>query len=135
MEVPDYNYLRNLLKSVIKKTGRNIDFFYDWCSQKPNIRKDDLIYTNDYKIKYNGPNEWLNNFKPQINDLNEDENDENKLDDNENNDNKKVINSHNINNSNLNHTHHHHRSESNNLSTKCLDSGGKKYLPFKSLKK
>ena len=135
MEVPDYNYLRNLLKSVIKKTGGNIDFFYDWCSQKPNIRKDDLIYTNDYKIKYNGPNEWLNNFKPQISDLNEDENDENKFDDNENNDNKKVINSHNINNSNLNHTHHHHRSESNNLSTKCVDSDSKNNLPFTKIKK
>ena len=135
MEVPDYNYLRNLLKSVIKKTGGNIDFFYDWCSQKPLIRKDDLIYTNDYKIKYNGPNEWLNNFKPQISDLNEDENDENKFDDNENNDNKKVINSHNINNSNLNHTHHHHRSESNNLSTKCVDSDSKNNLPFTKIKK
>ena len=59
-EVPDYNYLKNLLKNVIKKSGFKIDFFYDWCSQKPNIEEDDLIYTNDYKIKYNGPYEWLN---------------------------------------------------------------------------
>ena len=59
-EVPDYNYLKNLLKNIIKKSGFKIDFFYDWCSQKPNIEKDDPIYTNDYKIKYNGPYEWLN---------------------------------------------------------------------------
>ena len=60
-EVPDYNYLKNLLKSVIKKAGFTIDFFYDWCKQKPMIKSDDPIYTNDYKIEYNGKVEWLVN--------------------------------------------------------------------------
>ena len=63
-EVPNYNYLRNLLKTIIKKSGSTIDFFYDWCTTKPHIKPDDPIYTNDYKIVYNGPNEWLNNNMP-----------------------------------------------------------------------
>ena len=132
-EVPDYNYLRNLLKNVIKKSGFTIDFYYDWFSQKPNIKSDDIIFTNDYKIKYNGPHEWLNNFEPDIKDLNEDEND-NKFTNNNNNITKKIINSHVINNSNLyhnhNHNHNHHKTESNNLSTKCVDSDSKKNLFF-----
>ncbi len=47
-EVPDYNYLRNLLKNVIKKSNFTIDFSYDWCTHKPNIKKDDIVFTNDY---------------------------------------------------------------------------------------
>ena len=69
-QVPDYSYLRNLLKRVIEKNGDTIDFFYDWCSKKPKIKSDDIIYTNNYKIKYNGPNEWLNNFEPYKKSLN-----------------------------------------------------------------
>ena len=136
-QVPDYNYLRNLLKRVIKKNGDTIDFFYDWCSQKPNIKSDDIIYTNDYKIQYNGPNEWLNNFEPYKKSINENENsdddDDNEDKNKENNNNKKNHNFTGINKSNLSHSHN--RVESNNLSTKCIDSDSKKYLPFKSLKK
>ena len=143
-EVPDYSYLRDLLKNVIQKSGFTIDFFYDWCTQKPNIKNDDIIFTNDYKIKYNGPNEWLNNLEPNTKDLNEeedrneDEND-NKYSNKLNNTNKKISSSHVIKNSNLsqnyNHYHNHHKSESNNLSTKCIDSDSKKNIPFGSLKK
>ena len=68
-EVPDYNYLKNLLKNIIKKSGFKIDFFYDWCSQKPNIEEDDPIYTNDYKIKYNGPYIWLNKSEEDKEDI------------------------------------------------------------------
>ena len=136
-QVPDYNYLRNLLKRVIKKNGDTIDFFYDWCSQKPNIKSDDIIYTNDYKIQYNGPNEWLNNFEPYKKPINENENsdddDDNEDKNKENNNNKKNHNFTGINKSNLSHSHN--RVESNNLSTKCIDSDSKKYLPFKGLKK
>ena len=136
-QVPDYNYLRNLLKRVIKKNGDTIDFFYDWCSQKPNIKSDDIIYTNDYKIQYNGPNEWLNNFEPYKKSINEKENsdddDDNEDKNKENNNNKKNHNFTGINKSNISHSHN--RVESNNLSTKCIDSDSKKYLPFKSLKK
>ena len=136
-QVPDYNYLRNLLKRVIKKNGDTIDFFYDWCSQKPNIKSDDIIYTNDYKIQYNGPNEWLNNFEPYKKSINENENsdddDDNEDKNKENNNNKKNHNFTGINKSNISHSHN--RVESNNLSTKCIDSDSKKYLPFKSLKK
>ena len=60
MDVPDYEYLRNLLKSVIEHEHKVIDFHYDWLQKKPNIRPDDLIYTNDYNIKYDGDNVWLN---------------------------------------------------------------------------
>ena len=139
-EVPDYSYLRNLLKNIIKKSGFTIDFFFDWCTQKPEIKNDDIIYTNDYKIKYNGPYVWLNSNEPDTKDLNEDEDkyedeNDNKYSNKYNNSNKKRTNSHVINNSNLNQNHNHHKSESNNLSTKCLDSDSKKNLPFSSLKK
>ena len=124
-EVPNYNYLRNLLKSIIKKSGSTIDFYYDWCTSKPNIKPDDPIYTNDYKIEYNGSHEWLNNTDLKNNGLEETDNHE---------DYKHVSkgslinNSHGINNS-------HHRAESNNLSTKCVDSESKKNLPFTTSKK
>ena len=62
-EVPDYNYLRGLLKNVLKNFGFTNDFYYDWCKQKPNIKSDDIIFTNDYKIEYNEKNDWLNRKK------------------------------------------------------------------------
>ena len=131
-EVPDYNYLRNLLKSIIKKSGGTIDFFYDWCTQKPNIKSDDIIFTNNYKIKYNGPNEWLNNFVPYTKDLDQDNNNnnENKYINKENDPTREIVNSNSI-----NHNYTHHKMESNNLSTKCVDSQSKKNMPFSSLKK
>ena len=90
-EVPDYNYLRNLLKNIIKKSGSTIDFFYDWCPKKQNIKSDDKIFTNDYKIKYNGPHEWLNNFVPFTKQLNEDEKNDNEYTNKENNITKKIL--------------------------------------------
>ena len=60
MEVPDYDYLRNLLKEVIASENSSIDFCYDWCKSKPNINANDLIFTNDYNIQYDGDLEWLN---------------------------------------------------------------------------
>ena len=115
-EVPNYNRLRNLLKTVIQKSGFSIDFYYDWCTTKPNIKSDDPIYTNDYKIEYNGPNEWLNitnskNDDVEQNDNNEDYKDNNKA-------NTLIKNSHGMHNG-------HNRAESNNLSTKCVDSDSK----------
>ena len=124
-EVPNYNFLRNLLKSIIKKSGSSIDFYYDWCTSKPNIKPDDPIYTNDYKIEYNGSHEWLNDTDLKNNGIEETDNHE---------DYKHVSkgslvnNSHGINNS-------HHRAESNNLSTKCVDSESKKNLHFTNSKK
>ena len=115
-EVPNYNRLRNLLKTVIQKSGFSIDFYYDWCTTKPNIKSDDPIYTNDYKIEYNGPNEWLNitnskNDDVEQNDNNEDYKDNNKA-------NTLIKNSHGMHKG-------HNRAESNNLSTKCVDSDSK----------
>ena len=59
-EVPDYDYLRKLLKSVITHEHKTIDFFYDWCKVKPNIKPNDMIYINNYNIKYDADNIWLN---------------------------------------------------------------------------
>lgn len=59
-DVPNYHFLKDLLKKVIEKLGEEIDFWYDWNNEKPNILPDDPIFTNDYKIKYNGSKEWLN---------------------------------------------------------------------------
>ena len=58
-EVPDYDYLRRLLKNILVKIKESIDFYYDWEEEKPNIEKDNIIYTNNYHIEYNGKNEWL----------------------------------------------------------------------------
>jgi len=58
-EVPDYDYLRQLLKNILIKIKANIDFYYDWDEVKPEISKDNIIYKNDYHIEYNGKNEWL----------------------------------------------------------------------------
>ena len=62
-QVPDYDFLRGLLKTVMKKGNMSNDFFYDWTLEKPNIRPDNIIYTNNYSIEYNGKNEWLNGGK------------------------------------------------------------------------
>ena len=35
-DVPNYNYLKDLLKKKIEKSGEKIDFWYDWCIEKPN---------------------------------------------------------------------------------------------------
>ena len=58
-QVPDYNYLKNLLKTILDKTNNYIDFFYDWNRERPNISKDNIIYKNNYCINYNGVDEWL----------------------------------------------------------------------------
>ena len=121
-EVPNYNYLRNLLKTIIKKSGSTIDFFYDWCTTKPHIKPDDPIYTNDYKIVYNGPNEWLNNNMLKANDAKEnDDNDNIKSSSKSNNiDNPLIVNN---------------KGDSNHLSTKCVDSESKKNIAFSGFKK
>ena len=121
-EVPNYNYLRNLLKTIIKKSGSTIDFFYDWCTTKPHIKPDDPIYTNDYKIVYNGPNEWLNNSMLKANDEKE----------NGDNDNiKSSSKSNNIDNPLIG----NNKGDSNHLSTKCVDSESKKNIAFSGFKK
>ena len=58
-EVPDYNYLKNLLRKIMNKNNIQYDFYFDWSNEKPDIKKDDIIYTNDYGIEYNGKYEWL----------------------------------------------------------------------------
>ena len=58
-QVPDYNYLKSLLKNILDKSNNFIDFFYDWNREKPNIDKDNIIYKNNYCINYNGGEEWL----------------------------------------------------------------------------
>ena len=60
MEVPNYDYLRNLLKEVIALENSEIDFYYDWCKTKPNISLDNIIYKNNYGIKYDSDIKWLN---------------------------------------------------------------------------
>ena len=59
-DVPNYDYLRFLLKKILKKKNLDIDYYYDWDKEKPKIDQDNIIYTNNYNIDYNGNNEWLN---------------------------------------------------------------------------
>ena len=67
-EVPDYNYLKNLLKKIMKRKKMEFDFYFDWCKGKPNISKDNIIYKNNYGIEYNGKYEWLYIDKKYIDD-------------------------------------------------------------------
>lgn len=114
-EVPDYEYLRNLLKTVITNENSTVDFYYDWCNEKPNIKSDDIIYTNNYGIVYNGKNDWLNNNNQE--EKISEEGDK-KISSFNNADyiyNKRVVNNQNIKSlSNTNHNHIHNKIESNN---------------------
>ncbi len=58
-EVPDYNYLRQLLKNILVKNRATIDYYFDWDDENPNIDKNNIVFTNNYHIEYNGKNEWL----------------------------------------------------------------------------
>ena len=113
-EVPNYNYLRNLLKTILKKGGFTFDFYYDWCTTKPHIKPDDPIYTNDYKIEYNGQYDWLNS--ETIKEL--------EMKENGNNDN---INSYKV-ESNVGNSYptNHVKADGSNIATKYIDSKNKK---------
>ena len=50
-EVPDYEYLKNLLIKVMNKCKFENDFWYDWCKEKSKIKKDTIIFTNNYGIE------------------------------------------------------------------------------------
>ena len=58
-QVPDYDYLKLLLKNILEKNNFIIDYYYDWDKVKPNIPKNDDIFKNNYNIKYNGKEKWL----------------------------------------------------------------------------
>ena len=126
-EVPNYSYLRSLLKTVLKKGGFTYDFFYDWCTTKPHIKPDDPIYTNDYKIVYNGPNDWLNSETIKQLEMKEKEKE------NGNNDN---INTNKI-ESSLGNSYpiNHSKAEGSNMGTKYADSKSKKNMNFTGFKK
>ena len=76
-QVPDYDYLKSLLKIILAKNNYIIDYFYDWDKEKPNISKDDSVFKNNYNIKYNGNEEWLIRTKNTNDDYNIDKNDNN----------------------------------------------------------
>ena len=65
-EVPNYDYLKNLLLKIMDKNNIKNDFYFDWCSEKPDIKKDDFIYTNNYGIEYNGKYPWLIRNKENV---------------------------------------------------------------------
>ena len=65
-EVPDYDYLRQLLKNILIKLKEPIDYYYDWDEENPHIDKNNIIYTHNYHIEYNGKNEWLIRKKDNI---------------------------------------------------------------------
>ena len=69
-QVPDYDYLKSLLKIILAKNNYIIDYFYDWDKEKPNISKDDSVFKNNYNIKYNGNEEWLIKTKNTNDDYN-----------------------------------------------------------------
>ena len=123
-EVPNYNYLRNLLKTILKKGGFTYDFYYDWCTTKPHIKPDDPIYTNDYKIVYNGPNDWLNSETIKQLEMKENGNSDN-------------INTNKIESSlgNSYPINHNSKAEGSNMGTKYADSKGKKNMNFTGFKK
>ena len=62
-QLPDYEYLRQLLKKILKDQNETIDYYFDWFKEKPNILANDMIYTNNYGIVYDGKHDWLNRKK------------------------------------------------------------------------
>ena len=58
-QVPDYYYLKILLKNILEKNNFLIDFDYDWNKERVHIDKDNIIFKNNYNINYNGKEEWL----------------------------------------------------------------------------
>ena len=74
-EVPDYDYLKNLLKKIMNRNNMEMDFYYDWCSEKPNVKKDNIIFNNNYGIEYNRNDEWLKRNRENITLTNTEEND------------------------------------------------------------
>jgi serine/threonine protein kinase len=122
-EVPNYNYLRNLLKTILKKGGYTFDFDYDWCTTKPHIKPDDPIFTNDYKIEYNGPYDWLNSETIKELEMKENGNNDNVIS-------NKVE-------SNLGNSYptNHIKAEGSNIATKYTDSKNKKNMNFPGSKK
>ena len=60
-----------------------MDFYFDWCREKPRIQKDNIIFTNDYGIEYNGKKEWLCRRDNNSNDENEDNYYKNNKEDND----------------------------------------------------
>ena len=103
MEVPDYNYLRNLLKMVIKNLGEELDFYFDWCKVKPNIKPDDIIYTNNYGIVYDEKHEWLDRNKNVDDVFNSNEDDKH-------------------NDENMENGNTHHKFRNSNMNTKYLEN-------------
>ena len=73
-QVPDYDYLKLLLKNILKKNNFIIDYYYDWDKVKPNIPKNDNIFKNNYNIKYNGKEKWLIRSKDSKDEYNLDKN-------------------------------------------------------------
>ena len=82
-EVPDYDYLKETLKRIMEKNRYQMDFYFDWCREKPRIQKDNIIFTNDYGIEYNGKKEWLCRRDNNSNDENEDNYYKNNKEDND----------------------------------------------------
>ena len=73
-QVPDYDYLKLLLKNILEKNNFIIDYYYDWDKVKPNIPKNDNIFKNNYNIKYNGKEKWLIRSKDSKDEYNLDKN-------------------------------------------------------------
>ena len=72
-EVPNYDFLKNLLLKIMDKNNIQNDFYFDWCSEKPDIKKDDIIYTHNFGIEYNGKYPWLKRNKDNVSIQSEDD--------------------------------------------------------------
>ena len=71
---PDYKFLRGLLTSVLEKQNSQYDFYYDWCSEKPNITDEIAVeryIKNNTEISLEMPDEKKE--KEEENKINENE--------------------------------------------------------------
>ena len=57
-EVPKYKLLKEYLQKGIINSKEKIDYKYDWCNKKPNIKDEDDILKDHYGIDYNSAS-WL----------------------------------------------------------------------------
>ena len=68
-ENPDYNMLRDLLKSIMKKENFSLDYIYDWTTDKEIRSRNSKITKSDYETQGNGTSVTSRRFQNKNNDF------------------------------------------------------------------
>ena len=68
-ENPDYNMLRGLLKSVMRKENFSLDYIYDWTTDKEIRSRNSKITKSDYETQGNGTSVTSRKLQTKNNDF------------------------------------------------------------------